>query len=106
MSSRTPAEIAELMAPVCKALIAISQRARAFRLAPLHGSDASISYYPDSKRPWVAYQWRRNGESLTGSGQTPMEAVEALAAQVDAHDPALNWKTLGVDAPAAAGAGG
>lgn len=106
MTDRTPEQIAELMAPVCKALTEISARARSFGLAPSFGSDASISYYPSSREPWVAYLWLRAAQNITGRGQTPMEAVAALAEQIDASDPAMNWKTLGVDAPAAADAGG
>ena len=100
MTDRTPEQIAELMAPVCKALAEISDRARAFGLAPSFGIAASIAYYPTSREPWVAYQWTRGSDSITGRGQTPMEAVAALAEQIDAHDPALNWKTLGVEVAA------
>ena len=100
MTDRTPEQIAELMAPVCKALTEIGDRARTFGLAPSFGSDASIAYYPSSREPWVAYLWLRAAQSITGRGQTPMEAVAALAEQVDASDPALNWKTLGVETAA------
>ena len=100
MTDRTPAEIAEIMAPVCKALTEISDRARSFGIAARFAGDASIAYYPTSREPWVAYLWLRAAQSITGRGQTPMEAVAALAEQVDASDPALNWKTLGVEVAA------
>ena len=100
MTDRTPEQIAELMAPVCKALTEISDRARTFGLVPSYGSDASIGYYPGSKRPWSTHLLTRGTQSLMGRGQTPMEAVAALAEQIDARDPALNWKTLGVEVAA------
>lgn len=100
MTDRTPEQIAELMAPVCKALTEISDRARTFGLAPSFGSDASIAYYPSSKHPWSTHLLVRGTRSLMGHGATPMEAVAALAEQIDAHDPALNWKTLGVEVAA------
>lgn len=100
MSSRSPTEIGDLMAPVCKALIAISRRASAIGLIDPIISEASISFYPSNRQPWIAYMWIRGARNLKGCGQTPMEAVLALAAQVDAHDPALNWKTLGVEVAA------